>query len=149
REHLGDVARVVALNDQLARFDGLDWNELQARDPAQAQELWNALLQIKDARDRSALLLEQNVQQKFLDGQRTRAKQVQDGHDVLARELKGWSPELQARLRAHGQSLGFTPAELGQVTDPRLVKLLHAAFEGALAKQRLAASEQAAAMENA
>ena len=149
QEHIGDVARVVALNDQLARFDGLDWNELQARDPAQAQELWNALLQIKDARDRSVALLQQNMQQKFLEGQRMRAKQVQDGHGVLVRELKGWSPELAARLRAHGQTFGFTPAELGQVTDPRLVKLLHAAFEGAAAKQRLAASEQAAAMENA
>ena len=149
QEHIAGVARVVALNDQLEELTSVDWAQLQARDPAHAQELWNAAAHIGEARNQALAQLQDGMQRKILETQRHRAKHIQDAHGVLSREIKNWSPDLAGRLHAHGQSYGFTPAELGQVVDPRLIKLLHAAHEGALAKQKLAAAEKAAAIEYA
>lgn len=61
-----------------------------------------------------------------------RAEAVQAGHAELARDIEGWSPGLAGQLAQFARDeFGMTDRELNEVVDPRLVKLLHAAYVGA------------------
>src|SRR5204863_9648598 len=67
--------------------------------------------------------------------QQDRAAKVHEGHAVLERELTGWSPQMARQLASFAvDAFGVTPEELAEVHDPRIVKLLHAAYPGANAR---------------
>jgi len=40
QEHAQDISRLIALNDQLAQFDKVEWGGLRQSHPEQAQDLW-------------------------------------------------------------------------------------------------------------
>ena len=144
QEYLQEAANVVALDDQIKQFEQVDWTALSQQDPAKAQQLWMTFSQLKD--NRAAMLgqLQQKEQQKALEAQQNLAKQIEQSNAVLARDIKGWSPELAGKLRDFAvEKLGFSAQELGQVTDARIVKLLHRAYVGnqLVAKQMGAATQ--------
>jgi len=126
-----DRARLVLIDQTLASYDDLDWDAWEAEDPQGAQALLRQHIQLKEARAELAGRLRQDEDEQVLIQQRTRAALAQEGHAVLSREIPGWGAELQAKLaRAAQDEFGFTAGELSQVLDPRLIKLLHAAWEG-------------------
>ena len=45
----------------------------------------------------------------------------------MARDIKGWSPELDRALKKTAMDLGFSEEE-ARVTDPRTIKLVHKAY---------------------
>ena len=146
QEYLQDAAKVVALDDQIKQFEQVDWNALNQQDPAKAQQLWMTYSQLKDSRADVLGQLQQKEQQRALDSQQRLAKQIEESNAVLARDIKGWSPELAGKLRDFAvEKLGFSAQELGQVTDARIVKLLHRAYVGdqLVAKQMGAATQTA------
>ena len=61
--------------------------------------------------------------------QRETARRVSEGAAVLAREIKGWSPEVAKELVSFGKEFGYAPEELNSINDPRAVKLLHKAWQ--------------------
>ena len=131
REYLQDAAKIVALNEQIQQFDQVDWNTLNEQDPVKAQQLWINYSRLKDARNDALGQLQQKEQQRALQAQQEAAKRLEESNAALSREIKGWGPELAGKLRdfAVGK-LGFTAQEMGQVTDARIVKLLHRAYLG-------------------
>lgn len=144
QEHLQTVAKVVALDDQIKQFEQVDWTALSTHDPVKAQQLWMTYSQLKDSRADMLGQLQQREQQHALEAQQRLAKQIEESNAILARDIKGWSPELAGKLRDFAiEKLGFTPQELGQVTDARIVKLLHRAYVGdqLVAKQMGAATQ--------
>lgn len=146
QEYLQDAAKVVALDDQIKQFEQVDWNALNQQDPVKAQQLWMTYSQLKDSRADVLGQLQQKEQQRALDSQQRLAKQIEESNAVLARDIKGWSPELAGKLRDFAvEKLGFSAQELGQVTDARIVKLLHRAYVGdqLVAKQMGAATQTA------
>ena len=146
QEYLQDAAKVVALDDQIKQFEQVDWNALNQQDPVKAQQLWMTYSQLKDNRADVLGQLQQKEQQRALDSQQRLAKQIEESNAVLARDIKGWSPELAGKLRDFAvEKLGFSAQELGQVTDARIVKLLHRAYVGdqLVAKQMGAATQTA------
>ena len=125
-------ARLQGIDDALEQLETLDWRALEAADPQQAQALWAEYAQLADARQEVAAVMERQGWEEALAAQHDHAVRVQDGLDVLSREIEGWSPDLAGKLMDFGQSeLGFTPEEMSQVMDPRLIKLLHRAYDGA------------------
>lgn len=147
QEYLQDAAKVVALDDQIKQFEQVDWNALNQQDPVKAQQLWMTYSQLKDSRADVLGQLQQKEQQRALDSQQRLAKQIEESNAVLARDIKGWSPELAGKLRDFAvEKLGFSAQELGQVTDARIVKLLHRAYVGdqLVAKQMGAATQTTA-----
>lgn len=131
QELLQDAAKVVALDDQIKQFEQVDWTALNQQDPVKAQQLWMTFSQLKDTRAAALGQLQQKEQQRALEAQQRTVKQFEESQAILARDIKDWSPELAGKLRDFAvEKLGFSAQELGQVTDARIVKLLHRAYVG-------------------
>jgi hypothetical protein len=127
-------ATAIALDAQLASFDNVDWHGLAAADPDQAQHLWGVYQDLKSALDDTLDTAAAGHQAHIAQAHSDHAERLAHGHAVLAQDLPGWSPELAAQLAAMGQTeFGFTPQELSEVHDPRLVKLLHRACVASIA----------------
>ena len=124
-----DIAKVTAIDLQLGQYQNLDWQALSNTDPVEAQKLFFSYTQLKTTREQAMSEVQQK-QQAFSSMQnQARAKQVELGQQVLAKEIPGWGPELAKTLVATGKEYGFDDKELANLTDPRAVKLLHDAAQ--------------------
>jgi hypothetical protein len=147
-EHLADVGRVVAHNEALAPFEQIDWQGLRIGNPQQAQALWSQYLQMRMARDAALTQL----QTKLVHWQEADAAdavtRVAESRAVLSRDIKEWSPELYGKLKEFGiREFGFTPQEVANAIDPRLIKMLHRAMIGDQLMKKAAASARATAQD--
>jgi hypothetical protein len=141
---LQDRARLVALNDQLADFERVDWQAYSAHDPESAQSLWAHYQAMSQTRDQYVHALQHQEQQAQLAAQRQQAEEMVRAGEVLSREIDGWSPEVANKLVEYAGAFGVTLDELRSVADPRLWKILHRAFAGdQLQKQQSAARNTA------
>lgn len=129
RAHMTGAARVIALNDQLAQFDQLDWRALQQNDPARAQVLLQHRARIKHLRDRAARAWTEKEREHISHSQRETARRVQEVHAHLPRLIADWSPELDVKLAKYGTAQGISQPEIIQAAlhNPAFVKLLHKA----------------------
>jgi hypothetical protein len=129
QQNIQGYAQLAALDAQLQQLSGIDWNSLSENDPVEAQKLFFTQSQLREQRGQIASYLGQAEQQSALMTQQEIAKQLEKGREVLAKDIKGWSPEVASSLIEHGvNNYGFTKAELSQVYDPRHVKVLHKAY---------------------
>ena len=148
QDHAHDISRLVALNDQIAAFDKVEWASLRQSHPEQSQDMWFHYMQLQDARNKMAGELQTKVNNRTLELQRQSAKRLDEARAILQRDIKDWSPELAGKLVEFGaRELGFTPQEISGVSDPRLIKLLHRAFIGDQAVKKAAAAAKLAAQE--
>ena len=131
RAHMQDAARVVALNDQLAQFDQIDWRALQQQDPARAQALLQHRERIKHLRDRAARTWTEKEKEHAFHSQRATARRVDEVSAHLPRLIADWSPELDVKLAQYGIAQGLSRPEIVQATlqNPHFVKLLHKAHQ--------------------
>lgn len=125
------MAQVVAVDQQLQQFSQVDWQRLSNDDPVQAQQLFMKFQQLKDQRQQIAGQVQQMEQQRALETQQETAKRLEEGNAVLKRDIPNWGPDVARQVTEYAaKEYGFHPQELQQVTDPRVVKLLHAAMVG-------------------
>ena len=131
RAHMLGAARVVALNDQLAQYDQLDWRALQQQDPARAQALWQHRGRIKSLRDRAARAWTEKEKEHTSQSQRATARRMDEVRAHLPRLIADWSPELDVKLAQYGTAQGLSRPEMMQATlqNPAFVKLLHKAHQ--------------------
>lgn len=137
--NLQSHARFVALSDQLAQYDQLNWAELSQEDPAQAQQLWFQKEQLRQARDQLGRHISEEEQRLALEQQHSHAKRIEEGRAVLAREIPGWGPELQGKLAAFGEKFFGGTDALSKAIDPynpHAVKLLNLARIGFEASEK-------------
>ncbi len=127
-----EVAQVVALNQQLAEFNQVDWNSLTDSDPQLWQKLFAQRSQIEAKRNELAQQVAIKEKELALNKQQEIAKRLEESESVLKREIKEWSPELETNLQQFAVSkLGFDINDVKQSKiDPRLYKLLHLAYLG-------------------
>lgn len=144
-------AQIVSIDERLAEFGRLtegDWAQIEASDPVRAQQLWRQFSQLKDTRQQALGQLQHKVHERSLEQQRTVAKQIEEGQAVLARDIKEWSPELAGRLSDFAvRDFGFTPDEIGTITDPRMIKVLHRAHQAEQLLKKQAATQKAVTAE--
>lgn len=135
REQYGQVH---ALKANLAAFDKIDWQALNQADPVEAQALWIQREQTKDALNSIEGELQKKVQERLQGQQQSVAKAMQETGQILSRDIKGWSPVLADQIATFGiKEFGLKPAEIQQMDDPRLWKVIHRVMvaEDALKKQ--------------
>lgn len=114
---------------ELQGYQNVNWQQLQEQDPDQAQAAFMRYQQLKDGHQALSGHLQGMESQRALDTQRFTAKQAEEGQAILKRDIPGWGPELQQKVSAHTRSLGFSDAEISGITDPRVVKVLHQAYQ--------------------
>ncbi len=149
--------RAKALDEQIEEYKKVSpaqWAHWQTQDPAAAASAWHQYQALRDARTEAAQAVEagrRTLSEKetaALETQRVqRAKQIEEGQAVLARDIKGWGPELAGKLADFAErDFGVSRQELAQITDPRFIKLLHRAYsETQAAKTKQAATRVQAA----
>jgi hypothetical protein len=122
-------AYLISVDQQLAQYNGVDWQRLSVEDPAEASRLYIARGQLAEHRQQVAAKVAQEQQALMHVQQQELYQRMQEGAQVLSRDIPGWSPEVGKALIEYGaRSFGFEPAELQGVDDPRAVKVLHKAY---------------------
>lgn len=140
-----DRMRLAALDEQIAEFEGVDWEAYAAEDPESARGLWGRFQAMAEAREQLAYAVSHADEREQLRAARAAAEAMSATGAKLREQIDGWSPEVAAKLVEYGQAFGVTVEELAQMADPRLWKLLHKAWRADQAGQE-AAQAQAHAM---
>lgn len=147
QQFIQDHARVVALNDQLAAYEKLDWQALIQQDPQQAMVYQQQQRELERQRDEAQGSIAQKQQQFALNEQQSLAKRVQEAKAYVEREISGWSNERDGQLQQYAQKIGLNDKELGPIAlkHPQLFVLLHKAeMYDRLAKAQPKQTQQAA-----
>ncbi len=123
------AAELKQIQSQLSQFDQIDWQALSDADPVQAQKLLIARQNLERSYGQKA----QELQMAQAQYQQLTAQQRQQMLQEAARELKQRLPEFDAkmaeRIRSTVKEYGYSDQELSNVTDPRLVQVLHDAMK--------------------
>ena len=129
---LGQSTRIAEVyaqraNAQLARYEGVNWQQLQSTlDPQVYNQRVAEYRQIVSVRDRA--IAEHQAIAKFAGEQvdLQRKNQAEDSRDVLRNTIPGWGDELYRDLRDFAVSnLAFTESEFSNMTDHRYIRMFH------------------------
>lgn len=139
-----DYAKVEALTDTLAEYEKVDWRGYSATDPGAAQQAWIQFQQLRDQKAQLVGQLQNREREQAFEAQRATARQIEEGQAILARDIKGWGPELAAKVSAYAMSeVGVTQEELSKIADPRVVKLLYRAYEASQSQKATQTAKKA------
>lgn len=130
---------IGTIDAQIADFNTIDWDAWEETDPMAAQRAWRQFGQLKETRGTAYQQYLQAQQQRTLVEQQETAKLIEQGSRDLAAKIPQWGPEKAQALQTHASSAyGFRPEELNGITDPRMIEVLHDAyqFRQASAKQQ-------------
>ena len=120
-------ALVRAINPE---FQGIDMNKLAEDDPAKYVQVSNRMTQVGQLMQ--AIQQEQarvNAENQQKSEKETAAK-IQEAREVLHREIPGWNDTLyQDLLKTGVNTYGLSMDEVGNVIDPRSIKILHDAYQ--------------------
>lgn len=137
QEYIQDLAHLTAIDMGLKQFDSVNWQEWNQKDPVAAQAAWFQRTQLSEARTaidgqikQHEATRKQQEEQTALEKQQSTAKRREECYATVAREIKGWGPDLIKQLDTTAGEFGFSGQELSQWSDPRLIKLLHEAHVG-------------------
>ena len=141
------TANLSLIDRQIGQYMKVDWNAWHDSDPFEAQKAFAQFQLLKDARAQTQEYLGSAREERTFREQQDTARRLEEGAAELARDIKDWSPETAAKLLDFGQRhYGFSREDLDGIDDPRVVKVLHAAFhwEEHQKKHRQAQSHAAA-----
>lgn len=128
RQHIQDYAQIHALDMQIKQFEGVDWQKMIEADPVEAMKLDRQYRTLAEMRQGIATRIQQVEAQEAFSQQQHVAKLIEEGREVLKREIPNWSEQTQKAVSEYAISFGFKPEEVAQVIDPRHVKVLHKAM---------------------
>lgn len=130
--YLQESAQKIAIDAQLAQFQQIDWYRLAEEDPVKWQQLFSQRKQLEDSSIYLNQQIEQKKQQFTIEKQQSMAKLIEQSNAVLARDIPGYTPELEQNIKQFAiKEFGFDSADVEQSkADPRIYKLLHKAYLG-------------------
>lgn len=128
---LDAYARATTLGQQLAQYQQVDWRAWHDSDPFAASAATSEYNMLRDQHSQAIGQLSQLHGQRTFLAQQDNARRMEAGRAALAQEIPGWSEDLKARLIGFAAGYGFSRDELDDLeADPRVAKVLHAAFSG-------------------
>ncbi len=126
----GELAQITAIDQQLAEFQAIDWNQLSENDFVEAQKLFFTQNKLQTQRSQLVQQLEAKQQQLTQAQQKTLNERIAKGKEILAKEIPNWSPDTSKAIISAGKEYyGFSDEEMSSVIDPRHVKVLHDAMQ--------------------
>lgn len=124
-----DIAQLTAVDNQLAQYQQINWDQMSESDPVEAQRLFFKYSQLQTQRGQMANTLTQKHQQiTHANAQRTQ-QLINEGKEVLKRDIPGWNDDKAKEVFTSGKEYGFTDEEMSRVVDPRVVKALYDAIQ--------------------
>lgn len=124
------AAAIASIDAQIADFNTIDWDAWEQQDPLAAQSAWRQFTQLKEGRNNAVAQYQQAQHQRTFVQQQEAAKLIEQGQRELAVKIPGWGQEKAQALQTHAmQSYGFHPEELNGIYDPRMIEVLHDAYQ--------------------
>lgn len=122
-------ARAVAIDAALTQYQNVDWDALEAQDPVSAQRHFRTYMQLQQQKGEADQDYNAAKEARELEAQRVAAERVEQGIAELQRDIPDWGPAKAEALISFGEKqFGFTREYMESVDDPKLVKLLNAAY---------------------
>ena len=126
---INEVAQITALDQKLAAYQNVNWQQLSDNDFVEAQKLFFTYNQLQQERNQLVSQFEAKKQEVVTKQSQLMSEKIAKGKEILAKEIPNWSPETNQALLSTGKDYGFTDAELNAIVDPRHVKVLHDAMQ--------------------
>lgn len=144
-QHVIEVAELVHIDKELAKYDNVDWQAWSKQDALAAQEGWFAKEQLKDARNGLGQKLAQEHNDRVTREQQDTAKRIEESQAVIKAQIPEWSQTYADKLTEHAKKIipGVTSEQLRQVqlVNPGFAVILDQShkFVQLMAKQRASA----------
>ena len=144
QEELNARAQLLAINQRLEEYKKLgpnDWNAWEDEDPFAAQRGFREFQTLQQQATQANEYLQDGDKRRAEAAQQDIAKRVQETREYAAKEIKGWSPELDNKIIEFAtKDMGISQQELARAINPVVYKTLHLAWVGS---QALAKSQSA------
>lgn len=127
RKTLGRLAR---LEDELGEYAKVNWNQLSAEDPIGAQQHWMRYQTAKDEATYLAQELNNLHTQRTQQAQQDTAKRFEQTQEWVKQNIKGWTPEVDAKVLEWAKSKGATNQNLLDAMSPMVYEMLYLARIG-------------------
>lgn len=135
QQNVSEVARIHAIDAELAQFGQVNWDQLWDSDPVQAGKLNQRAQMLQAQRAQTEQVLTQRQAQFVQWQQQEAAKRLNEGQQVLKREIPNWGTEVQDQLRSYALDTGWSASELQNIT-PRQVVALYRDFQFVKMKEK-------------
>lgn len=129
REHLPKMVEIQALDTQLQQYSQLDWKAIIESDPGQAMLLQVQQRDLQDKANRLRGELQGLAQEHGAKAAQMRQQAQARCIEEVRKDIKGFDADMLKGIDETARAFGFSGEELAQVTDPRVVKVLHAAMQ--------------------
>lgn len=128
---------------QIQQYRNVDWDAWNDHDPVAAQKAFMQYQRLKDTHSQALAQLQHLRGQRLSHAQQETARRIEEGRATLASDIPGWNDDLKARLIGFAAEHGFSRDELSDLeADPRVARVLHAAFEGSQASRKTQAANR-------
>jgi hypothetical protein len=138
-----DHVQVGLLQQQADVYDRVDWDAYFAKDPDAARRDFDRSRLVSDQLAKARTSLSEKEATRLQEQQAVEAQALKETGETLAKDIKGWGPELGTKVAEYAISFGITPAELRGLGAPGW-KIIHAAYTGAQAQQQQQRTQQVA-----
>lgn len=148
QQFISELAKVTAIDEQLAQYHNLDWTSLIDEDPQGAMKLQQQQRTLEAQRAQVAQAITQKQNEHALNEQQAIAKQVQEAEAYMAREIPGINPERVAAIQKYATTHGIDERTFFQtiVKQPQFAVAMHKAeLFDQLAKKQTAKPQAPAA----
>jgi len=133
-EYLDARADLRVVTKELERFEEYDWTQYQQHrlnDPLSADEAWNYAQHLRNQKGQLEASIQQHEGRRTADAQQSVAKRMQETHEHVKANLKGWTPETDKQVIDFAMSKGISQDELRNTMDPRIYEMIYLARIGA------------------
>jgi len=139
-EHADLIADFRMVQRQIESLSQQDLAAMSETDPLKAQQQMVRLMQLQQAQQRIGAQLQSTVAD--MTGKQTQAakERLAEAETALKRDITDWGPDKSKALTQYAKSQGFSDSELSQVSDARVVLLLHKAQQFDALKSSAAAT---------
>jgi hypothetical protein len=127
--NMQEVARVIAIDQQLQQYAAINWDQLENSDPVQAMKLQRQFRELQAQKAQSESTVAQRHQAMQQAQQQEAAMRLNEGQRVLTREIPGWGPELALKLKEFGLKEGMSAKKINSMDDPSDVLNLYAKYQ--------------------
>lgn len=131
-EELNMRATLVAIDAQMKRYENVNWGAWEQQDWMAAQSAFREFTQLKEARSQAASMLGERQRARAEEAQRESAKRVQETREYAAKNIKGWSDDMDKQMSDFAtKELGIDGNTLKEAAyNPALYRALHLAWVG-------------------
>ena len=126
--HMKELGQLAAIDQQLERYQRLDWSALIDSDPIQAQKVNLEYQQLRDQRNQTEQRIRQADEQALAEQWQRAAKLNEENRRKLTEYIPDWSDTKAREVRDFAIRQGLPARQVDSVVDARQIAILHKAY---------------------